>query len=43
MGNPGLPHNLGLSKNTIAEIVKRKRGEWPGANSLKVLGSFRLG
>ena len=30
---------LGLSKNTIAEIVKRKRR----ANSLKVLGSSRLG
>jgi DNA invertase Pin-like site-specific DNA recombinase len=35
-----IARELGLSKNTVAEIVKRKRAEQPEANPL---GSSRLG
>ena len=34
---------LGLSKNTVADIVKRNRTRQPGADQLHVLGSSRLG
>ena len=34
---------LGLSKNTVADIVKRSRTHQPGADQLHVLDSSRLG
>jgi putative DNA-invertase from lambdoid prophage Rac len=38
-----IARELGLSKNTVAEIVKRKRAEQLKASPLNVPGSFRLG